>query len=59
MTLQTRTSKPSALSLAPNPARRHWSTQIAKLASSVRNFSFNGVILIDENGENLAGHRNG
>ena len=66
MAQQTLRSKPDRLaveyvattSLAPNPknARRHNSKQIAKLISSIRNFGFNGPIVIDENGEILAGH---
>jgi len=66
MAQQTPISKPSRLvlehlsttSLTPNPknARRHGSKQIAKLSSSIRNFGFNGAIVIDENNVILAGH---
>ena len=40
----------------PKNSRRHGSKQIAKLSSSIRNFGFNGAIVIDENNVILAGH---
>jgi hypothetical protein len=66
MAQQRTKSKPSRLaveylastSLTANPknAGRHSSMRIAKLTSSLRNFGFNGAILVDENGEIMAGH---
>ncbi len=44
--------------IRPNPrnARRHPPKQVAILAESIRNFGFTNPILVDEDGEILAGH---
>src|SRR6266704_672307 len=44
--------------IRPNPrnARRHPPKQVAILAESIRNFGFTNPVLVDEDGEILAGH---
>src|SRR6266566_3275445 len=44
--------------IRPNPrnARRHPPKQVAILAEAIRNFGFSNPVLVDEDGEILAGH---
>lgn len=54
--LQIRYRSPDALTAHPRNARRHSAKQIDQIAASISAFGFNAPVLVDREGQILAGH---
>lgn len=54
--LQIRYVSPDELRPHPRNARNHSERQIEKIAASIRSFGFNSPVIVDDDGQILAGH---
>ena len=54
--LQIQYANPADLRPHPRNARTHSDRQIEQIAASIRSFDFNNPVIVDDDGQILAGH---